>query len=319
MSMPTRITSYLAALALLFGGALLIGGAVDPTVEESESEQTAAPAHEEEDETNGDSAAAIGGTRLPGLATVQDGYRIEAERMTTDRASRTPYSFQILGPDGEPVIEYDAEHDRKMHLIVVRRDFADFQHVHPELGADGTWTAAIDTSSAGVHRVFADFTTEGRSLTLATDLFVPGRFDPLPMPPPREADAVGDGYEVTIDTPELRPGSASSMQFTVSKDGRPIDTVQPYLGANGHLVALRAGDLAFLHTHPEGEPGDTGPITFDVEYPSAGSYRLFLQFRHGDAIRTAAFTQVVSDDGGEDAAVAPESDEHAAGGDHDAH
>ena len=28
--------------------------------------------------------------------------------------------------------------------------------------------------------------------------------------------------------------------------------MEPYLGAKGHLVALREGDLAYLHIHPEG-------------------------------------------------------------------
>ena len=32
--------------------------------------------------------------------------------------------------------------------------------------------------------------------------------------------------------------------------------LQPYLAAYGHLVALRQGDLAYLHVHPDGEPGD---------------------------------------------------------------
>jgi hypothetical protein len=86
-------------------------------------------------------------------------------------------------------------------------------------------------------------------------------------------------------------GETTPARFVVSKDGRPIDRVQPYLDADGHLVALREHDQAFLHTHPEGEPGGSGPIEFGVEYPTAGNYRLFLQFRHAGEVRTAEFTQ----------------------------
>ena len=82
---------------------------------------------------------------------------------------------------------------------------------------------------------------------------------------------------------------------TVTKDGVPVTDLQPYLAAYGHLVALRAGDLAYLHVHPAGAPGDgvtpAGPgITFYATAPSAGDYRLFLDFRHAGVVRTAEFT-----------------------------
>jgi hypothetical protein len=179
-----------------------------------------------------------------------------------------------------------------MHLIVIRRDFARFQHLHPRQLEDGSWEVKVDLSQAGVYRVFADFATADRSLTLATDLFVPGRFDPVPLPRPASTDHAGDGYEVSLDSASPRSG-ANQVRFTVSRNGRELDTVEPYLGADGHLVALRENDQAFLHTHPDGEAGGSGPISFEVEYPSAGRYRLFLQFKHQGDVRTASFTQLV--------------------------
>ena len=54
------------------------------------------------------------------------------------------------------------------------------------------------------------------------------------------------------------------------------------------------GDLAYLHVHPDGEPGDgktePGPdIAFGAEVPSAGSYHLYLDFKHDGVVRTAQF------------------------------
>ncbi len=74
-----------------------------------------------------------------------------------------------------------------------------------------------------------------------------------------------------------------------------MTNLQPYLGAYGHLVALRSGDLAYLHVHPNGEPGDgatkPGPeISFTATAPSSGTYRLFLDFKHEGEVHTAAFT-----------------------------
>jgi hypothetical protein len=85
-----------------------------------------------------------------------------------------------------------------------------------------------------------------------------------------------------------RAGAESELGFTVTRDGRPV-AVQDYLGAKGHLVALRQGDLAFLHVHP-----DEDSLRFMATFPTAGTYRLFLQFQTGGRVHTAALTQEVS-------------------------
>ena len=100
--------------------------------------------------------------------------------------------------------------------------------------------------------------------------------------------------EVIVDQGKItgaRPGRETRMSFTITKDGEPVRT-DPYLGAGGHLVALREGDLAFLHVHPEASD-DPGTIRFGATLPSAGRYRLFLQFKHDGVVRTVAHTLVV--------------------------
>jgi hypothetical protein len=98
-----------------------------------------------------------------------------------------------------------------------------------------------------------------------------------------------DGYTVTVDG-HLVAGRTSRLTLSVAKDGTPVTDLQPYLGSYGHLVALRVGDLAYLHVHPLETDGPGPGITFDVEVPTAGAYRLFLDFQHGGTVRTASFT-----------------------------
>jgi hypothetical protein len=203
-------------------------------------------------------------------------------------------SFRVLGPDGRPVTAYDPAHDEDLHLIAVRRDLTGYQHVHPDLAADGTWSIPLSLT-AGTWRLFADFDPAGDDppLVLGADVAVAGAYDPRSLPEP-SATAEVDGYTVTLDG-QLVPGQESELTLSVSRDGQPVTDLQPYLAAYGHLVALRDGDLAYLHVHPAGEPGDgttaPGPdITFYATAPSAGDYRLFLDFQHGDVVRTAEFT-----------------------------
>jgi hypothetical protein len=86
-----------------------------------------------------------------------------------------------------------------------------------------------------------------------------------------------------------RAGEETHLRFTITRNGAPV-AVEPYLGAGGHLVALREGDLAFLHVHPAGDEHSTA---FEATFPTTGAYRLFLQFKVGGVVQTAAFTQEV--------------------------
>ena|SRR5690349_17996368 len=180
-----------------------------------------------------------------------------------------------------------------MHLIVVRRDGAGFRHLHPEMDASGTWSVPVGFGEAGVYRAFADFSVDGEQHTLAGDLFVSGgEFESRPFPAPRAVEAA-DGYEVRLRSGDPVAGDPTALTFSVSENGNPVGDLQSYLGAKGHLVALREGDLAFLHVHPEESEGAADEIVFEATFPTAGRYRVYLQFRHQSAVHTAEFTVVV--------------------------
>jgi hypothetical protein len=177
-----------------------------------------------------------------------------------------------------------------MHLIVIRRDLSGFQHLHPKMLADGTWVAPVTLAEGGSYRMFADFSRDGEAQTLASDLRVDGPADLRDLPDPAPV-ATTEGYEVRLDAGQARPGKPTTLDFEITRRGEPVET-EPYLGAGGHLVALRDGDLAFLHVHPT-EAGHGDAIGFAATFPTEGRYRLFLQFQHEGRVQTVAFTQVV--------------------------
>ncbi|MGH3753037.1 MAG: hypothetical protein ACRDRP_10115 [Pseudonocardiaceae bacterium] len=297
MNTAAKLSAYGAALALVVAGAFAAGTAVGPlsTVSAPSGEHGATADAEGAGHGDGHSGT-VAGTAIDqpgGLASSSGGYTLTPTDPTLIAATTEDFSFRITGPSGAAVTAFDVEHDKRMHLIVVRRDTTGFQHVHPQMAPDGTWTVALTLPAAGSYRAFADFTpTGGKGLTLGTGLSVPGPFEPVAHQPSRTA--VVDGYEVTLGG-DLAAGQASPLTLSVRRDGQPVTDLQPYLAAYGHLVALREGDLAYLHVHPDGAPGDgrtaAGPeIEFVAEVPSAGSYRLFLDFAHGGVVRTAEFT-----------------------------
>ncbi|MGC4804679.1 hypothetical protein [Micromonospora sp. DT233] len=298
MNTATKLSGFALGLAAMFGAAYGAGHLTGPVTPAAESGHAAGdPAHAAGDpahaEGHPDEGAAPAGTRLPGGLLVAD----QGYTLAPLTAPAGEFAFKITGPDGAAVTRYDVAHDRRMHLIVARRDLSGFRHVHPELTLDGTWRVASPLAGPGVWRAFADFTpTGGPALTLGVDVTVPGPVPARPLPAPATSSTV-DGYTVTL-AGAPQPGRATELTLSVSRGGAPVDDLEPYLGAYGHLVALRQGDLAYLHVHPEGAPGDgrtpAGPaVTFSADFPSAGAYRLYLDFRHGGAVHTAEFTVVV--------------------------
>jgi hypothetical protein len=296
----TRLSLFAVLLVAVFAAAALTGNAVDPSGSDAdEGQESGGGAHGDEPAArSGDDHGAGHGdgatsAALPGLQIADDGYRLVVERSTLPRASRSePFAFRVVDAKRATVRDFEVEHDKRMHFIVVRRDMAGFQHLHPTMSADGTWRSRVDFGDGGTYRVFADFKREGTQRTLGADVHVGGGFRPRELPRAAQTAVSDGGLEVTLDTDGAAAGQEATVAFEVRKDGRIVDDeLQPYLGAKGHLVALRAGDLAYLHTHPEGDE-----LAFTASYPSAGAYRLFVQFRYENRIHTASFTQEVTDE-----------------------
>ncbi|MFJ5141635.1 hypothetical protein [Streptomyces sp. NPDC088707] len=302
MNTGVKITAYAAALAATFGAAYGVGTGVGPVEEPKKAghgEHAAAPAPTESAAADGhggheegapadtpDTAAAD----TPGGLQVSEGGYTLAMETPAPAAGRSTLKFSIKDSAGRKVTAFTTEHGRELHFIVASRDLHTFRHLHPVKAADGTWSVVADLPRAGGYKAFADFKPAApgaRGITLGVDLSVPGAYAPKPLPAVAPTATV-DGYQVRLGG-TLNPGKAGELRLTVTRAGKPVTDLEPYLGAYGHLVALRDGDLAYLHVHPnEGGPGPD--VSFTATAPSAGTYRLFLDFQHEGEVRTAAFT-----------------------------
>ncbi|WP_030160248.1 hypothetical protein, partial [Glycomyces sp. NRRL B-16210] len=294
MNAPLRIGLYAAGLAGVFAVAFAVGGVAVPeeTVDNwSASDEGHDMEGDEDMETGEHGGHAVNAPR--GLGIEQDGYLLGEVSAPAVPGDAGTLSFTITDPHGEPLTEYETSHEKDLHLIVVREDGTGFRHVHPELGADGAWSLPWEWDAPGGYRVFTDFVPPtGEDVTLSRTFQVDGELDatePLAIAPTADT---GD-FTVSLDG-DLVAGEASELTLTVSRDGEPVTELEPYLGAYGHLVALREGDLAYLHVHPEGdepEPGATsGPdIVFAASAPTPGRYLLYLDFQVDGQVHTAQF------------------------------
>lgn len=224
-----------------------------------------------------------------GLSSVADGYRLVVKKSTLPKGKASVFSFHITDKAGMTVTKFGLDQTKRMHLIVASKDLSEYQHVHPVMAKDGTWSIPLTLPAGGGYRAFADFNAGGKRHVLGATIKAPGTMKAMPLPA-LSTTAQTDGYTVTMTAGKLMPGKTESVKFTVTRDGQPVTDLQPYLGALGHLVVLRAGKLEYLHVHPTSEKGSGPDITFDIDLETAGRYRAFLQFQTAGTVHTAAFT-----------------------------
>ena len=225
--------------------------------------------------------------RPGGLTVVADGLQLVASETRIEAGKSHEWSFLVYDEEGNAVTEFEEIHDQLAHLILVRRDLTRFQHLHPTLADDGTWSAEFVLPDPGVYRAFVDVLVDDQPTTLGVDLLSsgPAQYEERPRST-REAES--DGYAVELTSEEISVGETVDIEFEV-RQGGDVAHLDPYLGAHGHLVTLRDGDLAYLHVHPEETDPEDGVVRFAVRFPTTDRYRLFLQAKPNGELITTSF------------------------------
>ncbi len=242
-------------------------------------------------------------------------YSIKLLSDTSSLKPNTPttYSFSVVDEQGTMLKDFQIAHDMLLHLIVVREDLAEFQHVHPDFNSStGVFTLNnLTFPTAGQYRIYADFVPSSSQMgeggmplnvVLDKDVNVGGSYSPQSL----SVSAISkhfDNYEVSLSTnpKSLTAGSRGMFSFAIKKDGKLITDLQPYLSALGHSVVIREGTLDYIHAHAVQEPSviQNGTIDFHTDFPYDGKYKVFTQFKHQEKVITTNFVIDVKGDNSE--------------------
>ncbi|MBK9126249.1 MAG: hypothetical protein IPM13_00395 [Phycisphaerales bacterium] len=205
------------------------------------------------DHAHGAEAAAV--THAVTVA-VEGGKAIEAGKAA-------PMVFTLKDAKGTPVKDLDTVHEKVLHLLVVSKDLSWFAHEHPTWRADGAFTMPVTFPAGGEYTLYFDFTPKG-SPQQVVPVKVTATGTPkaaVPLTVDADKPKTIDGFTVALDTEgKIKTGGNAHMAFTISKDGKPVTTLRPYLGAMGHLVIISQDGTQFVHAHPHegGEHGTGG-------------------------------------------------------------
>ncbi|MCR3753918.1 hypothetical protein [Lentzea californiensis] len=243
--------------------------------------------------------AVVPAAHSDGLSDVESGYRFEPVTTPGTRGTAVPVAFRILDGTNKPVTRFLDNQTKQMHFFSVREDMFVFEHLHPVLDGD-TWRTELSLPDGGVYRMFAEFvpldTQDPRHpVVLGVPFSVPGDTTVVPVPAPEAGATTTDGYTVVrVDEGQPKPMSTHALRLSIrAPDGKPVSSLEPHLGANGHMTGFHTMLLSATHLHPvelAGIPLDNGELSFQAVFADRGEYRLFLEFVHGGKLHRAAFT-----------------------------
>ncbi len=194
-----------------------------------------------------------------------------------------------------------------------------FAHLHPIAVDSITFESTLPPLPAGDYFVFADAVHENGFAETMVQSVTLDAAPAIAWKPSDVDDAVfvgsgvgspsrfDDGSTLSWDGAASAhvAGADAGLRFTLrDAKGAPL-TVEPYMGMAAHAIVMRDDGSVFVHLHPMGTTpamGMTpamaselpGEFTFPWAFPKAGRYRVWVQFRRGGAVRSAAFDLDVS-------------------------
>ncbi len=226
-----------------------------------------------------------------------EAYRLELDVKPRSVPAGRPLrlTFRVRHPKtGELVRRFEQVHERLFHLFVVNHTLAFFAHEHPEIQRGGSFVLPLVLPEPGIYRLVSDFYPVGGTpqflvKTLATRGYaVP--FRPAVLAPDLEEKA-GGNVRIGLRVEPAMPfaGKQTRLRFRV----HPADRLELFLGAWAHLMAVSDDGIDAVHAHPALAEGRED-MQFNLIFPRARRYRVWIQVQRAGVVNTVAFTVPVA-------------------------
>lgn len=200
----------------------------------------------------------------------------------------------LKSSDGTVIKDFEALHDERVHLVIVRNGLDTFAHLHPQIHSDGNLVVQYAFPVGGNYRLYADFQQKGEShSTASTIVDVPGESSlaqELQVNAPGRVNGEDWIADITLDTGS--DGRESIIRFALmDAQGQPVQNLMPYMSARGHLQIVSDDGNDYVHSHPmDHEPKSASHVvSFHAAFRKRGIYKGWGQFRLGEAIRVVPF------------------------------
>jgi hypothetical protein len=161
-----------------------------------------------------------------------------------------------------------------------------FVHDHPTWDNE-SFNYDIVFPKPGMYRILGDFYPEAATPQLISKtVFVAGAESPIAPLSRDYSTKSAENLKVQVSTIPAEPiaGLVTNIQFNLN----PVEGFEKYLGAWGHMLAASDDLIDLMHTHPF--LADGGPqVQFNLVFPRARMYRIWVQFQRNGVVNTAHF------------------------------
>ncbi|WP_336784898.1 FixH family protein [Paenibacillus sp. MMO-177] len=202
-------------------------------------------------------------------------------------------TVRIQDKDGNPVNDFDVQHEKLMHMIIVRKDLSYFNHIHPDYKGNGEFTITTQFPTAGEYEIISDIAPTGiGAMSKSEWITVQGTAPAVqPINPDPTLTKEVDGKEVTLSINHLMANMELELNFNIkdAQTKQPITDLQPFLGAVGHVVILNDKGGEYLHVHPAEENSSGPDAKFMATFPHSGVYKIWGQFQQNGKVFTVDF------------------------------
>jgi hypothetical protein len=207
-------------------------------------------------------------------------------------------AFRVIDPrSAKPVSKFEIVHEKLFHLFIVSQDLQYFVHDHPRFEPDGVFRFDAVLPKGGMYRILGDmYPAGGTPQLIAKTIFAVGASGDLSLPPselrPQLEASHCSNMDVELVMEPAQP--ISGMKALLFFKLKPGNGLEKYLGAWGHMLAASDDLIDMIHSHPF--LADGGPqVQFNMIFPRARTYRIWVQFQREGVVNTAAFNVPVSE------------------------
>lgn len=192
---------------------------------------------------------------------------------------------------GRPLGRYQTLQEKLMHVVVLRKDLMSYDHIHPEFDGKDAFTITHVFPANGTYYLYVEYSPPDFYENLSVAMLTVGSTDretAASLAVDERTKIFQGKYTVTLDAPAvIRVNDTVDFSFSLkdAASGKPIGDLETYLGAFGHMSAVREDMNPYTHVHPITVPltaSDAGgpTVQFSTFFPKAGKYKLFTQFKH---------------------------------------
>ncbi len=251
---------------------------------------------------------------------------VRDERPADSAKAKAPYELQVVDfpahampgtlvdlklrvvdtKTGKPVTGFDEAHTKRFHLLLASKDLSRFLHEHPEMAEDGTWTYRATFPAGGDWWIYGDVAPRGKGsrilvqkITLHGDA-PSGTSMAAPNAGPFTGGGVTGSIEPTVSPIPLGKMTTLRVRLKDAATGTPVEDIEPYLGAAGHLMIIHEDGSTVVHSHPHEDAKTAalvkkGEVLFTARFPKPGRYVAYAQFQRGGEVKTLGFTLQVKE------------------------